>query len=113
MQFILLRDLVEKIVMTSPNDRIVLATVNAPYKRDISAEQLAQCLLAASVEGWPSHVVSFFTEIRTGLVLTFAAEHGIPDDRLVAAYQAMKAYSGESNPGLEIRLLGSRPNRPF
>lgn len=86
-------------------DRLVLATINAPYKRTMTAGALAQCLSAARLEGWPSHVVSFFTEVRTELVLGFAAEHHVSKACLASAYQAMKSYSGESNPDLENEFV--------
>jgi hypothetical protein len=95
---------------SSRTDKLVLTTVNAPYKRNITAADLAECLVAASVEGWPSHVVSFFTEVKAALVLGFAAEHHVPPACLVSAYEAMKNYSGESNPGLEDEFVSLAPS---
>ena len=85
-------------------DKLVLATINAPYKRDISASMLAECLLKADGGDWLVHVATFFTDVRPALVLAFAASHGISRSKLAAAYSAIKAETGERNLDLETVL---------
>lgn len=85
-------------------DQLVLATINAPYKRDISASRLAECLLKADAGGWLVHVATFFTDVRPALVLAFAASHGISRSKLAEAYSAIKTGTGERNVDLETVL---------
>jgi hypothetical protein len=82
-------------------NKLVLATVNAPYKRDISAATLCECLAHAELGEWPVHLASFFTDVDPDLVFGFAASHGIPKVALAEAYSAMKTATGECNPILE------------
>ena len=86
-------------------DKLVLATVNAPYMRDISAAALSECLANADLGIWPVHVATFFTDVDTDLVFRFAASHGISKSELANAYLAMKAQTGERNPALEAELV--------
>src|SRR6266849_4653319 len=85
-------------------DKLVLATVNAPYKRDITAAALCDCLANADLGLWPVHVATFFTDINPDLVFGFAASHGISESALANAYLAMKSATGECNPDLEAKL---------
>jgi hypothetical protein len=95
----------EPICSLSPAmDKLVLATVNAPYKRDISAAALCECLAHAEPGAWPVHLASFFTDVDPDLVFGFAASHGISKVALAEAYAAMKAATGECNPILEHEL---------
>lgn len=86
-------------------DKLVLATVNAPYKRDITASTLADCLLQAEAGDWLVHVATFFTDVSPTLIFTFAASHGIAMIKLAHAYSAMKSKTGEMNLALEGRLV--------
>jgi len=86
-------------------DKLVLATVNAPYSRNISSAILEECLAKVKIAGWPAHLASFFTELKPELVLSFASEHGVSESNLTASYEAVKDFSGESNPGLEEQLV--------
>ena len=90
---------------TSAVDKLVLATVNAPYKRDISAAALSECLVDAELGNWPVHVATFFTDVDADLVFRFAALHGISKSGLAKAYFAMRAETGEHNPDLEAELV--------
>lgn len=92
-------------------DRLVLATVNAPYKRDIDAATLEDRLMTARVDDWAVHVATFFSDVAPDLVLSFAERHGISKPKLAEAYLAMKARTGERNPTLEAVLapLASSP----
>jgi hypothetical protein len=86
-------------------DKLVLSTVNAPYKRDISAAALSECLANAELGIWPVHVATFFTDVNPDLVFRFAASHGISNSDLAKAYLAMKTETGERNQDLEAKLV--------
>jgi hypothetical protein len=86
-------------------DKLVLATVNAPYKRTISAASLTECLAKAEFGSWPVHVATFFTDVAPDLVFRFAAAHGISKSELANAYLGMKAQTGERHPALEAELV--------
>jgi len=90
---------------TSAVDKLVLATVNAPFKRNISAATLQECIAQARIDEWPAHVAAFFTDVSSSLVLRFAALHDIPKSRLAEAYAVMKATTGEQNLDLEGKLF--------
>ena len=85
-------------------DKLVLATVNAPYKRDITASTLRECLLMADAGDWLVHVATFFTDVSPALILAFAASHGISKAKLAQAYVAVKGATGERNLDLEAVL---------
>ena len=85
-------------------DKLVLATVNAPYKRDIAASTLAACLHKADTSEWLVHVATFFTDVSPALIFAFSASHGISRIKLAEAYLAMKAKTGELNLDLEAML---------
>jgi hypothetical protein len=86
-------------------DKLVLATVNAPFKRDISAAALQECIAQAEISKWPVHVATFFTDVSPRLVLSFAAGHGISKSKLAEAYVVVKTKTGERNPDLESELV--------
>ncbi len=86
-------------------DKLVLATVNAPYKRDISAAALKDCLANAELDVWPVHVATFFTDVSPDLIFGFAAAHGVTKHQLARAYWAMQAKTGERSPDLEAKLV--------
>jgi PHD/YefM family antitoxin component YafN of YafNO toxin-antitoxin module len=96
-------------------DKLVLATVNAPYKRSIDAAALRACLAGRDLDPWLVHVATFFTDVAPELVLEFAERHGISRSALAKAYRAMTRKTGERNPHLEAALVrmapSSRPNR--
>lgn len=85
-------------------DELVLGTTNAPYRRSITANELADALTGGGVSGWLVHVATFFTEIRPELVLAFANVHGISPAELSRAYHASREATGEANPALEKLL---------
>jgi hypothetical protein len=86
-------------------DKLVLATVNAPYKRSIDAATLRNCLARRDLDPWLVHVATFFTDVAPELVFKFADQHGIPRSTLAKAYLAMKKRTGERNPVLETDLV--------
>jgi len=90
--------------VASAVDKLVLATVNAPFRRDISAAALQECIARAEIGEWAVHVATFFTDVSPHLVFGFAAAHGISKSKLAEAYVVMKAKTGERNPDLEIEL---------
>jgi hypothetical protein len=78
---------------------LVLATVNAPYARKLTAPELAQCLLdPAAARAVPGHMSSFFGEVKPTLQVDFAHMFGISEAQLSAAATAFAMYSGESYP---------------
>jgi hypothetical protein len=86
-------------------DKLVLATVNAPYKRAISVRVLKECLVKGDPGNWPVHLASFFTDVSPSLVFGFADLHGISRSKLARAYRAIKVKTGEVNPDLEAQLV--------
>jgi hypothetical protein len=86
-------------------DKLVLATVNAPYKRGISVAALSKCLANAKIDHWQVHVATFFTDVSPDLMFRFAASHGISKAALAKAYLATKTATGERNRNLEAKLV--------
>ena len=82
-------------------DELVLSTTNAPYKRTISAVQLAKHVMSTGGGPWAVHLATFFTDVRPELILKFAAIHGISKSTLATSYRAVRAATGEANPRLE------------
>lgn len=93
-------------------DKIVLAIVNAPYKRSIDAPILADCLRMVRFDDWIVHVATLFTDVRPELVLSFAERHGISKLKLAEAYLAVKARTGERNLALEAVLAPLASSTP-
>jgi len=85
-------------------DKLVLATVNAPYKRSISAPTLKECLVNPGDGDWLVHVATFFSDVSPMLILGFAASQGISRPKLAQAYLVMKSKTGEQNMELEALL---------
>ena len=85
-------------------DKLVLATVNAPYKRDIDAATLRDCLAKRDLDQWLVHVATFFADVSPELVFKFADQRGISRAMLGIAYLATKRRTGERNPNLEAYL---------
>jgi hypothetical protein len=78
---------------------LVLTTVNAPYSKQLDANELAYCLLdEAAAKALPGHMSSFFGEVDPALQIAFASLFGISEIKLSAAAKAFAAYSGESYP---------------
>ena len=90
---------------SSAVDKLVLATVNAPYKRSIDAATLRNCLAKHDLDQWLVHIATFFTDVASELVFKFADQHGISRSALAKAYLAMKKKTGERNPDLETDLV--------
>ena len=78
---------------------IVLGTVNAPYAKRVSAQELAKCLRdEAAALAMPGHMSSFLGEVDPALQEKFAGEFGISRAQLVAAARAFARYSGGTYP---------------
>ena len=86
-------------------DSLVLAAVNAPYRRSIGVAALRECIATSGPAGWPVHVATFFTDLPPYLIFDFASAHGISRSRLAEAYAVMKTATGERNPALEVELV--------
>jgi methylaspartate ammonia-lyase len=82
-------------------DRLVLGTVNASCRTELSADQLVKAIVFAEVDTALPHLATFFGEVRDKLVLAFAESHGISQAKLEATYQTVKTITGETNKGLE------------
>jgi hypothetical protein len=94
---------------SSSVDMLILATVNAPYKRNIGSATLQACLAEAKIDEWQVHVATFFTDVSMNAMLGFADAHGISRHQLADAYRVMKATTGERNPRLEAELAELAP----
>ena len=91
-------------------DKLVLATVNAPYKRSIDAATLAASLDNLESDQWLVHVATFFTDVAPELVFKFAKRHGISRAKLARTYLATKSLTGEQNRELEADLVPVAPS---
>jgi hypothetical protein len=81
------------------NPALVLTTVNAPYAKQLSAQELADCLLdKAKARASSGHMSSFFGEVEPALQVSFAGLFNIAEPQVVAAAKAFASYSGESYP---------------
>jgi hypothetical protein len=81
------------------NPTSILTTVNAPYRQQLEAQELADCLLdPAAAKAVPGHMSSFFGEVAPEQQIAFAHFFNITTEQLVAAARAFAAYSGESYP---------------
>jgi hypothetical protein len=78
---------------------LILTTVNAPHSEQLTAQELACCLLdQAAAKAVPGHMSSFFGEVHPTLQVDFANLFNISESELAAAAAAFAAYSGESYP---------------
>ena len=81
------------------NPALVLTTVNAPYSKQLTAQELAYCLMdQVAAQNVPGHMSSFFGEVDPELQVGFAHQFGITTPELSAAAKAFSSYSGESYP---------------
>ncbi len=81
------------------NLALVLTTVNAPYSKQLNAQQLAYCLVnQEAAKAAPGHMSSFFGEVDPAYQVYFASQFGISALELTAAARAFGAYSGECYP---------------
>ena len=92
-------------------DASVLTTVNAPYRRSIDGDTLAECLRSGDTAGWIVHVATLFVDVRPGLVIRFARQHGIDLARLAQTYRETRDGTGERSHAFEAAVVdvGSAP----
>ena len=74
----------------------VVGTVNAPYRKRLSAEELAEALRSGDIE--LPQVGGFFTEMDVDAQRIFAAELGVPESALRRTAEAYAEYSREDVP---------------
>jgi hypothetical protein len=78
---------------------LILTTVNAPYSKQLDAQELAHCLLnPEAAKTVPGHMSSFFGEVSPTQQIAFAASCNVSAQQLGAAAKAFAMYSGESYP---------------
>lgn len=87
-------------------DKLVLGTVNASWKKEVSGDALALKISQSDLSDFLPHIVTFFTEVAPYLVLSFCEKHGIEKSALLKTYDALKALTGEQNISLESALGG-------
>jgi hypothetical protein len=87
-------------------DNLVLGTVNAPWKRSLSATMLAEKVRLGEVDGWLPHIATFFTEVSPRLILDFVKVHRISPTALRDCYEKVRALTGEANRQLENAFAG-------
>jgi hypothetical protein len=93
--------------MATNVDDLVLATVNASWKRSLDAGQLALAVSECQTADYLPQLATFYGEVAPKLVLSFAAAHEITPKTLSATYRQVKQLTGEANPALEPLLVGS------
>jgi hypothetical protein len=78
---------------------IVLASVHAPYSKQLDAEALGHCLHdQTAAKHAPGHMSSFLGEVEPALQIEFAHLFNITDETLKASARLFALYSGESYP---------------
>ncbi len=82
-------------------DALVMGTVNASWKTVLDADKLAQFVAVGDVETALPHLATFYSEVRSKLIVAFANSHGISMAQLRATYLTVKQLTGEQNPALE------------
>lgn len=77
----------------------VLTTVNAPYSKQLSAQEVVYYLEhPENTKDVSGHMSSFFGEVQPGLQEEFAVAHGVSHATLIAAAKAFSKYSGQTYP---------------
>jgi hypothetical protein len=88
--------------MVERTDGLVLGTVNAPYKRGITGDQLVAAIRDPQENlDWIVHLTTLFTDVRPALIFGFAERHLIDAGQLRRAYGYVKRKTGERNPEFE------------
>jgi hypothetical protein len=78
---------------------LVMTTVNAPYSKKLSAQELVYYLKnPQAAKDVPGHMSSFFSDVKPDFQYEFAAIFDIPSAQLVEAAKAFSKYSGASYP---------------
>jgi hypothetical protein len=75
---------------------IALSKINAPFRAQLSADDVAACILdVEQSKARPGHMASFFGELPLEIQLGFADAMGIDRQSLVSAAKAFSSWSGE------------------
>jgi hypothetical protein len=86
-------------------DLLVLDTVNASWRRAITAPTLLACLRGeGDVAAWPEHLRTFFEEVPREAMLRRIVAHRLPADRMLALYRALFAHDERGHDGIEAWL---------
>lgn len=86
------------------DDALVLATVNAPFRRVLTAEQLAAAIRSPKGSDWIVHLATLYTDVRPPLVVELAQRYGIDHAALAASYMAVRTATGERNDVFEREI---------
>lgn len=86
------------------DDALVLATVNAPFRRVLTAEQLAAAIRSPKGSEWIVHLATPYTDVRPQLVVEFAQRHGSDRAALAASYVAVRTATGERSDVFEREI---------
>jgi hypothetical protein len=92
-------DLIANFGESYHQDFLVLRTVNAPSRRYITAEQLADAVRSPSTE-WLVHLTTMFS-LHPEYILDFADLHGIDRETLKESYLAVRSDTGERSVAFE------------
>lgn len=77
----------------------VLTTVNAPYSKQLDAQELVHCLKnPEAAKAAPGHMSAFFGEVEPELQKAFADAFDISEAELATAAKTFAEFSGESYP---------------
>lgn len=87
---------------TYATDLNVLSTVNAPYKRMISGDELDAAIRDPGEHAdWIVHLATMFTDVRPELIFRFVGPRLSDCEQLRQAYFYVKSKTGERNPTFE------------
>jgi hypothetical protein len=85
-------------------DRLVLNTVNAPWRRRIGAVSLVGCLReGAGLQRWSEHVRTFFEDVPREAMLRFMVAHRLAPGTVLETYRTVMG-SEAADAGLEAWL---------
>jgi hypothetical protein len=83
-------------------DRLVLNTVNAPWRRQIDALALTACLEGARPMGrWSEHVRTFFEDVPREAMFRFFVAHRISPRAVLCSYRNLVSPSKHAHGDLE------------
>jgi hypothetical protein len=86
-------------------DALVLATINASWRRTIDAPTLLGCIRdLREIQTWLPHLATMFSEVSLEALLRWMTAHDISPAVLGRCYEQVAALTGERNPMLEAWL---------
>lgn len=89
---------------TRDGDLLVLSTTNAPYRRRIDAQTLAESIRTGDAGSWTVQVATFFVDVHPELVVRFAERHEIDFETLARSYRSLRDETGERSIDLEAEF---------